>query len=165
MRRSLHQGLCLSIVYLYWVCGWTALYTLRYASVMSTDRRTYMAVSPRQDIQAVLLLLLFCFVFYDFLPVVLFCLVLFVSWFFLGPLLVPCFFGLLISSKHTFMYYKAVHPPTLNIDTLYSNIGLDVQISSNTLPHNYINNLKCVEWQRPDDGHYRPKHVVFWRRI
>jgi len=28
-------------------------------------------------------------------------------------------------------------------------------------PHNYINNLKCVESQRPDDGHYRPKHVVF----
>jgi len=23
-----------------------------------------------------------------------------------------------------------------------------------------INNLKCVEWQRPDDGHYRPKHAV-----
>jgi hypothetical protein len=21
--------------------------------------------------------------------------------------------------------------------------------------------FKCIEWQRPDDGHYRPKHVVF----
>jgi len=55
---------------------------------------------------------IFCFVFYDFLPLVLFCFVVFVSWFFLGPFLVPCFFGLLILSKHTFMYYKAVHPHT-----------------------------------------------------
>jgi len=30
-----------------------------------------------------------CFVFYDFLSLVLFCFIVFVSWFFLGP----CFFG------------------------------------------------------------------------
>ena len=32
-------------------------------------------------------------------------------------------------------------------------------------PHNYINNLKCVQRQRPDNGQYRLKHVVFWPRI
>jgi len=25
--------------------------------------------------------------------------------------------------------------------------------------------LKSIDWQRPDDGHYRPKHVVFWPTI
>jgi len=35
---------------------------------------------------------------------------------------------------------------TLNIDILYSNKDLDVEISSsNKPPHTYINNLKCVE--------------------
>ena len=51
---------------------------------------------------------------------------------------------------------------TTNIDTLYSNKGLDVEISSSNTPqHDCINTLKCIEWQRPDDSHYQPKHVVF----
>jgi len=70
-------------------------------------------------------------------------------------------------------YYQSIHlciikqfTHTLNIGILYSNKGLVVDIFSlNKPPHNYINNLKCVEWQRHDDGHYRPKHVVFWPRI
>ena len=89
----------------------------------------------------------------------------FVSWFFLSP------FWFLVSS--VCWYYQSIHlcvikqfTHTLNIDILYSNKCLDVEISSSkNQPHNYINNLKCVEWQRPDDGHYRPKHVVFWPRI
>jgi len=58
----------------------------------------------------------------------------------------PCmFFGLLTLPKHTLTYIKQF-THKLNIDTLYSNIGLDVEISSsNKQPHNYINNLKCVE--------------------
>ena len=64
-----------------------------------------------QDLRA--LLLLWFFVFYNFLLLFLFCFVIFVSWFFLGScFFIPCFFGLLILSKHTFMYYKAVHPHT-----------------------------------------------------
>ena len=38
------------------------------------------------------------------------------------------------------------HTHTHNTDILYSDKGRDVEISSsNTPPHNYINNLKCVE--------------------
>ena len=31
------------------------------------------------------------------------------------------------------------------MDILYPNKGPDVEMSSNKPPHNYINNLKCVE--------------------
>ena len=49
------------------------------------------------------------------------------------------------------------------ISTLCSNKAFDAEISSSNhaATQLYKNNLKCVEWQGPDDGHLRPKHVVF----
>ena len=103
-----------------------------------------------------------CLVFYDFLPLVLFCFLVF-SW--------SLFFWFLVSS--VCWYYQSIHlciimqfTHALKKDILHSNKSLDAEISSSDKPpQNYIHNLKCVEWQRPDDGHYRPKHVVFWSRI
>jgi len=63
---------------------------------------------PRGSLSPPFLIFLF-FVFYDFFAPYF----VFVSWFFLSPILVPYFFGLLILSQHTFMYYKAVHPHTI----------------------------------------------------
>jgi len=53
-----------------------------------------------------------CFVFYDFLRLGLFCFICFLVFSWSLYSFVPCFFGLLILSKHTFMYYKAVRPHT-----------------------------------------------------
>ena len=111
-------------------------------------------------------------------PFVIFC----VLWFFVPGFVLfrficfliflgPVFFWFLVSSAC--WYYQSIHlciikqfTHTLNTDTLYSNKGLDVESSlSNKPSHNYMNNLKCVEWQRTDDDHYRPKHVVFGSRI
>jgi len=44
----------------------------------------------------------------------------------------------------------------LSFDTLKSIYDTLKSIYTNTI---YINTLKCIEWQRLDDGHYRPKHV------
>ena len=85
------------------------------------------------------------------------------SWFFFGSL-----FLRFVDFIKAYIYVLKSSSPThlIYVDILYSNKGLDVESSSsNTPPHNYINNLKCIEWKRPHDGHYRPKHVVFWPRI
>ena len=96
------------------------------------------------------------FVFYDFLPLVWFCFVLLY-------LFLDFSWSLFFSSL--FLWFVNVIKTYIFV-ILYSNKGLDVEISSsNKPPHNHMNNLKCVERQRPDDGHYWPKHVVFGPRI
>ena len=63
------------------------------------------------------------------------------------------FDGEISSSRPLFEYsicilvcFRKKYTHTLNIDILYSNKGLDDEISpSNMPPHNYKNNLKFVE--------------------
>ena len=55
---------------------------------------------------------------------------------------------------------------TPNIGVMCSNKGFDVEISLSNMPLRELYRIILSESNdKPDDGHYRPKHVVFYLRI